>query len=130
MSRIGLKISMILGSLFLVGYFAFLYLLSNNWFFALFLALGCATLFRVLYWTPYHTDFAEFTDRGSRGKEIALLVSVATLVSISLPFIAGLILDKFDFSILFLISIIVAGISIIPISVLRSVKEKYSYSYL
>ncbi len=129
MSRIGLKISMILGSFFLLGYFVFLYLLSNNWFFALFLALGCITLFRILYWTPYHTDFAEFTHKRSRGKEIALLVSVATLVSISLPFIAGLILDKFNFSILFLISIIVSSISLIPIILLRSVKEKYSYSY-
>lgn len=129
MSRIGLKISMILGSLFLVGYFVFLYLLSNNWFLALFLVLGCITLFRILYWTPYHTDFAEFTDKRSRGKEIAFLVSVATLVSISLPFVAGLILNKFDFSILFLISIIIASISIIPIILLGSVKEKYSYSY-
>lgn len=130
MSRIGLKISMILGSLFLVGYFVFLYLLSNNWFLALFLALGAVTLFRVLYWIPYHTDFAEFTDRRSRGKEIALLVSITTLVSVFLPFIAGLILNKFDFSILFLISIIIASISIFPILLLRSVREKYSYSYL
>lgn len=130
MSKIGLKMSMILGSLFLVGYFVFLYLFNNNWFFALFLAIASVTLFRLLYWIPYHTDFAEFTDKKSRGKEIALLVSITTLVSIFLPFIAGLILDKFNFSILFLISIIIASISIIPILLLRSVKESYSYSYL
>ncbi len=130
MSRIGLKISMILGSLFLVSYFAFLYLLNNNWLPALFLAIAGATLFRILYWIPYHTDFAKFTNRRSRGKEIALLVSVTTLVSIFLPFIAGLIIDKFDFSILFLISVIIASISIFPILLLRPVKEKYSYSYL
>lgn len=129
MSRIGLKISMILGSLFLVSYFVFLYLLNNNWTLALFLAIAGVTLFRLLYWIPYHTDFAEFTDKKSRGREIALLVSVTTLISILLPFIAGLIIDKFDFSILFLISIIIASISVIPILLLRSVKEKYSYTY-
>lgn len=129
MSRIGLKVSMILGSLFLVSYFVFLYLLNNNWALALFLAIGGATLFRLLYWIPYHTDFAKFTDRKARGKEIALLVSVTTLVSIFLPFIAGLIINKFGFSILFLISIIIASISIFPILLLRSVQEKYSYSY-
>ena len=129
MSRIGLKVSMILGSLFLVSYFVFLYLLNNNWALALFLAIGGATLFRLLYWIPYHTDFAKFTDRRSRGKEIALLVSVTTLVSIFLPFIAGLIISKFGFSILFLIAIIIASISIFPILLLRSVQEKYSYSY-
>ena len=129
MSRIGLKISMILGSLFLVSYFVFLYLLNNNWALALFLAIGGATLFRLLYWIPYHTDFAKFTDRRARGKEIALLVSVTTLVSIFLPFIAGLIISKFNFSILFLISIIIASISIFPILLLRPIQEKYSYSY-
>lgn len=129
MSRIGLKVSMILGSLFLVSYFVFLYLVNNDWLPALFLAIAGVTLFRMLYWIPYHTDFAEFTDRRARGKEIAFLVSVTTLVSIFLPFIAGLIIDKFDFSILFLISIIIASISIFPILLLRPVKEKYSYSY-
>lgn len=130
MSKIGLKISMILGSLFLVGYFVFLYLLNSNWFLALFLILASLTLFRMFYWIPYHTDFAEFTNKRSRGKEIALLVSITTLVSVFLPFIAGLIIDKFDFSILFLMSIIISSISIIPILLLRSVQEKYSYSYL
>lgn len=130
MSRIGLKISMILGSLFLVGYFVFLYLLdASNWFPALFFVLGAVTLFRILYWTPYHTDFAEFTNRRSRGKEIALLVSITTLVSIFLPFVAGSILNRFDFSTLFLISIIIASISVIPIILLRPVKESYNYSY-
>lgn len=129
MSKIGLKASMILGSLFLVGYFTSLYLLSNNVAFALILTISFVTLFRVLYWVPYHTEFAKTTDDLSRGKEIAFLVSISTLVSIALPFIAGLIITKFNFSVLFLISIIIASISIIPILLLKPVKEKYRYSY-
>ena len=130
MSKIGLKLSMILGSLFLVTYFVSFYLFNNGWFFALFLALANLTLFRMLYWVPYHTDFAEFTTRKSRGKEVAFLASITTLICIFLPFAAGLIIDKFSFSILFLISMIIASISIIPILLLRPVKEEYSYSYL
>lgn len=129
MSKIGLKVSMILGSLFLVGYFVSLYLLSNNIAFALILTISFVTLFRAFYWIPYHTEFAETTDDLSRGKEIAFLVSISTLVSIALPFIAGLIITKFNFSVLFLISIIIASISIIPILLLKPVKEKYRYSY-
>ena len=129
MSKIGLKVSMILGSLFLVSYFFSFYLLDNGWPFALFLAVGGLTLFRMLYWVPYHTDFAEFSSRKNRGKEIALLVSIAAFISILLPTIAGLILDKFNFSVLFLMSTIIASASIIPILLLRPVKEKYSYSY-
>ena len=129
MSKIGLKASMILGSLFLVGYFVSLFLLSNNIAFALILTISFVTLFRVLYWVPYHTEFAETTDDLSRGKEIAFLVSISTLVSIALPFIAGLIISKFNFSVLFLISVIIASVSIIPILFLKPVKEKYSHSY-
>lgn len=129
MSRIGLKISMILGSLALIGYFVSFYIFNNGWFFALFLALAAITLFRMLYWTPYHTDFAKFTDKRSRGKEIAFLVSITTLVSIFLPFISGWILSKFNFSILFLISIIVASTSIIPLMLVPGTREKYTYSY-
>lgn len=130
MSKIGLKVSMILGSLFLVGYFVSLYLLSNNIAFALILTISFVTLFRMLYWIPYHTEFAKTTDDLSRGKEIAFLVSISTLVSVALPLIAGLIISKFNFSVLFLMSIIIASISIIPILLLKPVQEKYTYSYL
>ncbi len=129
MSKIGLKKSMIIGSLFLVSYFVFLYLLNNDWAFAIFLVVAALTLFRALYWIPYHTDFAELTDKKSRGREIALLASVTTLITIFLPFISGLILNKFSFAVLFLISIIIAAVSLIPIIMLRPVKEQYSYSY-
>ena len=130
MSKIGLKSSMILGSLFLVGWFVSLYLLSNDWAFALILAIGFITLFRMFYCFPYHNEFAKTSDRDRRGREIAFLVSISALVSIALPLIAGLIINKFNFSVLFLISIIIASISIIPILLLKPVREKYTYSYL
>jgi len=129
MSKIGLKISMIIGSLFFVGYFVFLFMLSNNMFFAIFLAIASGVLFRIFYWVPYHTELAKLGHRKSRGKELALLFSVSTLVSVFLPIIAGAILNKFDFSVLFLIAIIITGVSIFPILFLKPVKEKFTYSY-
>ena len=129
MSRLGLKLSMILGSLFLVCYFISLYLLNNDFSFALILTIVTVTLFRLLYWVPYHTEFAESTDKRFRGKEVALLVSVSTLVSIALPFIAGLVINKLGFSVLFSISIIISLIAIIPILLLKPVKEKFIFKY-
>ncbi len=129
MSKIGIKLSMILGSLFLVGYFISLYLLSNNVPFALILTILFVTLFRMLYWIPYHTEFAETTDDLSRGREIAFLVSISALVSVALPLAAGFIISKFSFSVLFLISIIIGFVAIIPILLLKPVKEKFTYTY-
>lgn len=129
MSKIGIKISMILGSLFLVGYFISLYLLSNNVAFALISTILFVTLFRMLYWIPYHTEFAKTTDDLSRGKEIAFLVSISTLVSVALPLTAGFIINEFNFSVLFLISIIIGLVAIIPILLLKPVKEKFTYTY-
>ena len=130
MSKIGLKKSMIIGSLFLVSYFVSLYALSKDVSFALFSTILTVTLFRFFYWIPYHTEFAESSDKSFRGKEVALLISVSALVSIFLPFLAGVVIDRFSFSILFLISVTISSISIIPILLLKPVKEKYNYSYL
>jgi MFS family permease len=129
MSKIGLKKSMIIGSLFLIGYFISLYALSKDMAFALFSTILTVTLFRFFYWVPYHTEFAESSDKPSRGREVALLVSVSALVSIFLPFLAGVVIDKFGFSILFLISVVIACTSIIPILLLKPATEKYNYSY-
>jgi len=129
MSRLGLKLSMILGSLFLVCYYISLYLLNNDLGFALVLAIVTVLLFRILYWIPYHTEFAESTNKRSRGKEVALLASISVLVSIALPFIAGLIINKLGFGVLFSVSIIIALIAIIPILLLKPVKEKFSFKY-
>ena len=129
MSRLGLKLSMILGSLFLVCYYISLYLINKNFGFALILTIITVTLFRILYWIPYHTEFAKTTGKRSRGKEVALLFSISTLVSIALPFIAGLVINKLGFGVLFSVSILISIIAIIPILLLKPVKEKFTFRY-
>lgn len=129
MSKLGLKYSMMFATIFLAGYYLCFYFLEINFLFFLALALVMATLFRIFYWVPYHTDFAEFTTPGKRGKQIAFLTSGIILAGIILPILSGFIIEKVGFNILFLMAVFIIMISVIPLFLIRRVYEKYSYSY-
>ena len=94
MNKIGLKWMMILAVLsygLCHGFYAFFDNFENVWLF-LGIALTLNNIWRMLYWTPFHTEFAEFTDRRHRGRTIGFLSSISSLVSIAVPFVAGFII--------------------------------------
>jgi MFS family permease len=129
MSKINLKRTLIISIPFLVlHYVCFYYFESSILIFSV-ASLLFLTVFRMFYWVPYHTDFAEFTDRRNRGKQISFLAAIASLVSIAVPFAGGFILDQFDFKILFVVVILLISVSVIPFLLTRSVYEKYSFGY-
>lgn len=130
MSKVGLRKTMIIAIPCLAGYYLGLYYF-NNLSYLLFLAsaLVAVTLFRILYWIPYHVNFAEFLTPRGRGKKIAFLSSLSFLVGILAPFVAGFVINKWGFSVLFIIAAVIIGISIFPLFFIRTNPEKYSYSY-
>jgi len=130
MSRVGLKKTMIISIPCLIGYYLGLYYF-NNLEHILFLtsALIAITLFRILYWIPYHVDFAEFMTPRGRGRKIAFLASLSFLAGILAPFIAGFVINKFGFGALFIIAIVIISFSIFPLFLIKSNSEKYSYGY-
>ncbi len=130
MSKVGLKRTLIISIPCLIGYYLGLYFF-NNLGYLLFLAsaLIAVTLFRILYWIPYHVNFAEFMTPRGRGKKIAFLASLSFLAGILAPFIAGFVINEFGFNALFIIAITIVGISICPLFLIRPNPEKYSYSY-
>ncbi|TET84489.1 MAG: MFS transporter [Candidatus Nealsonbacteria bacterium] len=130
MSKIGLKKSMILATPFLVAYCLTLYYFASYRLFVfLIFAILTITLFRILYWTPYHVEFAKFTSQKDRGRQIAYLSSFGFIIGVIAPLLAGLIIDQLGFPILFIISMIIIAISIFPLFFLSQVKEEYSFSY-
>jgi MFS family permease len=129
MSKINLKRTLIISIPFLALYYVCLYFFESNIVLFTIASLFFLTMYRMFYWVPYHTDFAEFTDKRNRGKQISFLASIASLVSIAVPFAGGFILDRFDFQVLFIIVIMLIIISIIPFFLIRTVHEKYSFGY-
>ncbi len=130
MSKIGLKKTIMVSIPCLAGYYLSFYYFNNleN---ILFLgaALIAVTLFRILYWTPYHVDFAESMSPLERGRKIAFLASLSFLVGVTSPLIAGFLINEFGFNVLFIIAVIIILLSIFPLFFIKTNPEKYSYSY-
>ncbi len=93
------------------------------------LAILTITLFRVLYWTPYHTAFALFTEKHYRGRELSMLYAIILLIGIALPVIAAFIIVKLGFSWLFGLAVLLNLISVIPLFKIPSKRETFSYKY-
>jgi len=130
MSKIGLKKSMMISVVFLCLYYALArwFEFSENWLYLIFVVIF-VNLQRMLYWIPFHTDFAEFSDKKTRGRQMSFLVSVASLISILVPFVGGQVLENYGFSLLFIISIFIAAVSFVPLLMVPEVRENFSYSY-
>lgn len=91
------------------------------------ISLIAATFDRVLYWIPYHSGFAKFTDKENRGRIIGIFSAIFALFAASLPLIAGLIISTFNFEILFLIAIVIYVSSIFPLANMPKINEYYSF---
>ncbi|MDD5566882.1 MAG: MFS transporter [Patescibacteria group bacterium] len=130
MSKFGLKLSMMLSVPFLALFYLALYFVDvgNAWSF-LIMSIIAATVWRMLYWVPYHTEFAEFTDRANRGKQIGFLESITALIGVLAPVLSGFIIAKFGYQSLIVMVIILVVVSMFPLIFTRSVKENYSYGY-
>jgi len=83
----------------------------------------------MLYWVPYHSDFANFTNRKNRGRTIAYLASVASLIAIVVPVFSGFVITKYGFEVIFLMVIVVYLSSVIPFFFLPPISEQYSFTY-
>lgn len=130
MSEIGLKKTMILAIPCLAGYYFFLYYFGKvEYLIFLGLALLGITLFRILYWTPYHVNFVEFTNPRARGRQLAFFFSLLLLVGVITPLLAGFTIDRFGFNTLFILATVITVFSILPLFLIRPTREKYSFSY-
>jgi len=126
-SKLGLKRSISLSIPFLILFFFFLYTLKNfNWPLPLLsILIGLSTS---LFWLSYHIDFAKFSDRKNRGKQIGFSKIIISVFSVLGPVAGGIILTFVGFEILFIIvSVLLIG-SVIPLFFSKEVHEPSSFS--
>ncbi len=103
---------------------------EKNYVYLLSLNVLIVILFRISHWIPYNVDFAKFTDRRNRGKEVSLLAATINISGILTPFIAGFIIAKFGFGTLFIFGVLLYLTSYIPLITLPRTHEKFSWTYL
>jgi len=123
--RRSLRISVVLGALF---YTVFYFIDQTNYFFLIPLSVLTIVLFRLFYWLPYNIDFAKFTDKNNRGRELSILMATNLIISIFIPLLAGFIITKFSYDVLFIIVIILFLISGFSYTTLPRTEEKFSWT--
>ncbi|MFH0846293.1 MAG: MFS transporter [Patescibacteria group bacterium] len=84
-------------------------------------------IYRLLYWTPYQTDFAKFSSKNHRGSEVSLMGATNDIISIFSPLLAAFIITHYSFSALFMVAIALYLLSIIPLFKIPHTKEKFSW---
>ncbi len=131
--KIGLVASMIIGLIAWIAEFVFLWLLElsgvpNA------LLLGAVILtvgiYVAMYWAPYHVEYAEVSKKGKRGKEVSGLYAAQQVIGIVMPLVAAWLISTIGYSALFVGSLIVAAVSIIPLFGLKNEKVVYEFGYL
>ena len=137
MNRIGIKRSLQVSVLFGAIYYAILILLDKSialdysflgieaiWY--LVPAALFSLMFRLTHWVPFHTHVAELTDRHIRASQLSLMEATMMILGAIMPIVAGVILSYLGFSWLFLLTLLVFLIAIIPFSFLPKIKEEFS----
>jgi len=126
-SKFGIKHSILLSVPFLIIFFFLLYSLEFfSW--PLSVLAFFSGLSTSMFWIPYHIDFAKFTDRKNRGKEIGLSGIIASLFSVLGPVLGGFFLFVFGFKILFIIVSVFLFLSVIPLFFSKEVREPFTFS--
>ncbi len=140
LNKIGLRSSLRISIIWGAGYYVVFYFLSRlnaDWFgpgrekIILFLLISIAvlTLDRLMYWVPLHTDMAKFTSKSNRAKQLSLIEATTVALQALMPILAGWILVRHGYNVLFLIAVIVYLSSLIPLMTLPKTKERFCWSY-
>ncbi|RLC37760.1 hypothetical protein DRH27_03585, partial [Candidatus Falkowbacteria bacterium] len=136
--RRSIKVAVFLGAIYyflfylLAGFVEtgeFALLFNNKIFITLIIITIILALHRIAWWMPIHTDIAKFTDKKNRAKELSAVEATTLFTGAIGPIIAGWILMKYNFDILFFLGIIIYLISFLPLMYLPRTKEKFSWGY-
>lgn len=130
LNKFGFRKALVLASLSAVAInTAYYYMTPDNMWKLLPISLLFIIVFRLLFWIPYHVDFAIFTNTGRRGGQVGLMLSTITLLGVVGPMLAGYIIETLSMQSLFLIAIIVYILGTIPFAIVPRTNEKFSWSY-
>ncbi|HEB47337.1 MAG TPA: MFS transporter [Candidatus Pacearchaeota archaeon] len=126
-SRFGVKHSMLISIPFLIIFLLLLYSLEDfGWplpLLSVFVGIGTS-----LFWISYHVDFAKFSDRKNRGKQIGLSKIAMSIFSVLGPIVGAVILTFEGFKILFIITSVLLVGSVVPLFLSREIHEPASFS--
>lgn len=132
-NKIGLKWGMVIGTLGAIVFNVAGYALDQQlahpymWLGVAIFGLMILTSF---YWSPFHTDFARFSKKGHRGREISFLMSAERLLSLASPVVGAWLITHFSYQANFLVATVFLVISMIPVLLLPKAPVKYEFGFI
>ncbi|MBU1177176.1 MAG: MFS transporter [Patescibacteria group bacterium] len=123
--RNALRASVVLGIIF---YIIFYFIDQNNLKYLIPFSLLILVFYRLLYWLPYHVNFAKFTNKKTRGRQVSIIEATRSTLGVFIPLIAGIIVSYFSFDVLFIIAIILYLLSGIPYLTIPRTREKFVWT--
>jgi hypothetical protein len=111
--RHGYEHTILFSSPFLILYYLSFFAISYN---RVFVAAAVVALViqKILYWPGYHSNFATWSEKTERGREISNLSALVAFTSAMAPVIGGLVVAIWGFKMLFVIVAILILVSNIP----------------
>ncbi len=84
---------------------------------------------KALYWPAFHADVTVFSQAGQRGRELGSIITISRVAYILGPVAAGFLLERANFSVLFIVASCLFLVSTIPLFRMHEVRETTSFSY-
>lgn len=127
--RRALRISVIFGALYYLGFYFLETTRVNVAWWLIPLIVFMLVLWRLFYWLPYQVDFAKFSSKKNRAKEVGMNEAVLSAIGIFTPIIAGFIIDRIGFGFLFSLGVFLYLSAFFPYLKIPRTKEKFSWTY-
>lgn len=130
LNRFGFRKALVLASISAAAInSAYFFTTKENMLVLLPVSLVFLVIFRVLFWIPYHVDFAIFTNGGKRGGQVGLMLSTITFLGVIGPMIAGYFIEIWSIQALFFIAVVTYALGMIPFGSVPRTNERFSWSY-
>lgn len=133
-SKTGLVPSMVFGVMGLMFFYLTFYLLDTGSAIDPYALMGLGmvglTIVSVFYWSPFHIDFAEFSSKKHRGKQIGVFYAAQRLISVLAPIGAGFIITRFGYGMNFAMGLLIAAASIVPLFFLPPYNVAYEFTFI
>ena len=127
-SIIGIKKTISLGIFISIIYYLLLNYLSSGNITYHFVALICG-ISAGIYWAGFHVEFSKFLDKGKGGQQNSLLSISSKMAGALGPIVGALLITKFSFNVVFLLSALFLFISMIPLFFTKDQKTNYNFSF-
>ncbi len=130
--HIGLKVAMTIGTIAWAIYYGLIAFLDQvgSWpLVTLGLAAVSLTIIVTFYWAPFHTDFATFSKKGKRGREVSIMAAAKFVIGVGGPLLGGWLISIHSYGLAFLVGIVLVLASLVPLLFIPQVKTKYEFGF-